>query len=199
MPDILFLPGAIGAPEFWHAVGAKLPDEWKKTYLGWPGLGDQRHDPLVRGFEDLVALAEATLTGPIAVVAHSMGGVVAIRLALQHPTLITHLVLTATSGGIDTNALGALDWRADYRQRYPRSAPWILDYPPDLTAEIATIAIPTLLIWGDADPISPLAVGECLTSLLANSRLAVVAGGTHSLVVDRAIEVSAMIRDYFTV
>ena len=40
----------------------------------------------------------------------------------SHPRLVRRLVLTATSGGVDMGALGATDWRADYRIQYPHVA-----------------------------------------------------------------------------
>jgi hypothetical protein len=38
-----------------------------------------------------------------------------------------------------------------------------------------------MLLWGDEDPVSPLAVGERLLELLPNSELDVVNGGGHDL------------------
>jgi hypothetical protein len=38
-----------------------------------------------------------------------------------------------------------------------------------------------MLLWGDSDPVSPLAVGERLLELLPNSELDVVNGGGHDL------------------
>jgi hypothetical protein len=64
MRKLIFLPGALGAAAFWHPVGARLPAEWQKVYLAWPGLGAQRPDPDVRGFDDLVRRVEAELTEP---------------------------------------------------------------------------------------------------------------------------------------
>jgi pimeloyl-ACP methyl ester carboxylesterase len=52
------------------------------------------------------------------------------------------------------------------------------------------INAPTLLIWGDADPISPPAVGVRLQSLLPGADLVVVRGGDHMLARDRAGEVA---------
>ena len=115
---------------------------------------------------------------------------------MKHPELINHMVLTATSGGLDTVALGAADWRQGYLKNFPASARWIVDSRPDHTAEIPTIRVPTLLIWGDSDPISPLAVGHRLKELLPNSRLAVIPGGTHSLAVDHAEEVALLIQEH---
>jgi pimeloyl-ACP methyl ester carboxylesterase len=47
-----------------------------------------------------------------------------------------------------------------------------------------------LLLWGDADPISPVAVGEKLASKLPHAELIVIAGGTHDLVRERADEIA---------
>jgi pimeloyl-ACP methyl ester carboxylesterase len=193
---LLFLPGAGGDPAFWHPVGALLPDAWAKTYLGWPGLGDQAHDPTVRGLDDLVGRAADALDAPSAVIAQSMGGIVAVRLALEHPQRISHLVLVATSGGVDVARLGAADWRADYRRTFPSAAPWILDARADHTADMTRIATPTLLIWGDCDPISPVAIGAHLESLLPRAQLVVVPRGTHALAMEHAATVATLIRDH---
>ncbi len=178
---ILFLPGAGGAPDFWHPMGALLPATWRKTYLSWPGLGNQPHDEAVKGFDDLVALAAAHLDGPAVVIAQSMGGVVGVRLALEYPQHVTHLVLAATSGGIDVAGLGAADWRAGYFATFPDAQRWIASAKPDLTARMARIACPTLLIWGDSDPVSPILVGQTLAALIPHSHLLIVEDGQHDL------------------
>ncbi|MCW2975681.1 MAG: alpha/beta hydrolase fold protein, partial [Actinomycetia bacterium] len=108
---VIFLPGAVGAADFWRPVGALLPAAWEKTYLAWPGLGAEPPDPGVHGFDDLVRLVEAELTEPSTLVAQSMGGIVAVRVALRHPGKVRRLVLVATSGGVDVELLGGADWR----------------------------------------------------------------------------------------
>jgi pimeloyl-ACP methyl ester carboxylesterase len=196
--SLLFLPGAGGDARFWHPVGELLPAAWRKTYLAWPGLGAEPHDPDVRGIDDLVRLAAAKLKVPSTVLAQSMGGIVAIRLALAHPDLVTHLVLTATSGGVDVARLGAADWRENYRREYPQAAEWITRVRADHLPELARIAQPTLLIWGDADPISPLAVGRQLATLLPKAELAIVPGGDHAFARDRATVVAPLIERHIT-
>jgi pimeloyl-ACP methyl ester carboxylesterase len=190
---IVFLPGAGGASEFWHPLGALLPSEWEKTYLSWPGLGNQPHDPAVNGFDDLVALAAKKVRGPTVIVAQSMGGIIAVRLALKHPEQMTHLVLVATSGGVDVASLGGEDWRDSYFKNFPDAQTWIASEKPDLSSEIPGIACPLLLIWGDCDPISPLSVAKRLSELVAHARMHVVEGGDHDLGRERASDIAPLV------
>jgi pimeloyl-ACP methyl ester carboxylesterase len=125
-----------------------------------------------------------------------MGGVVAVRVALRNPDKVRRLVLVATSGGVDVERLGGSDWRTGYRESHPAAARWITEDRPDHTEEIPSITAPTLLLWGDRDPVSPIAVAEHLASLLPNAALRVIPGGTHSLALDDAYEVAARIRDH---
>ena len=197
MTHILFIPGAGGAAAFWHPLGALLPQGWRKTYLNWPGAGDEPHDPAIRSFADYTRFAAGHLdpTGSV-VIAQSMGGAIGVRLALQYPERVTHLVLTATSGGLNMAARGAADWRPGYRAEYPKAAEWIMAERPDHTAEIDRIKTPVLLLWGDADPISPVTVGEHLQSLLPDARLHVIPGGDHAFARDRATEIAPLVAAY---
>jgi len=191
---LLFLPGAGADPGFWRPLGERLPAAWDKHYFGWPGLGDQPPDPAVNGVADLVAMVEAELwPGPVDLIAQSMGGVVALCAVLRNPGQVRRLVLTATSGGVDVADLARFDWRANYRREYPNAAAWITEERIDLTAQIATIACPMQLLWGDLDPIGPVAVGERLLALAQDARLHVVAGGEHDLAVTHAGELAPLV------
>jgi pimeloyl-ACP methyl ester carboxylesterase len=196
MTHLLFLPGAGGAAEFWHPLGALLPAPYEKTYLNWPGLGHQAHKPGLDSLDALTAYAAAHLKSDTVIVAQSMGGIFALRLALLYPQSVTKLVLTAASGGIDVMRFGASDWRPDYRAEYPTAAPWITQARADHTAEISSIAQPALLLWGDADTVSPVAVGRHLHGLLKHSRLQVVPGGTHGFAQERANEIAPLVREF---
>lgn len=193
MSKILFLPGAGGAPAFWQPVAALLPASMPYELVGWPGLGAQPHDPAVQGFDDLVRLVRERVVEPVDLVAQSMGGVVAARLALEAPDKVRRLVLAVTSGGVDMAGLSASDWREDYRRSHPQAAAWVTGQrvSPDLPVE--RIAAQTLLLWGDDDPISPLAVGRHLQARLPSASLHVVRGGRHDLARSHAEEVAPLI------
>jgi pimeloyl-ACP methyl ester carboxylesterase len=195
--NLLFLPGAGADPAFWKPLGALLPAEWTKTYVGWPGLGHQLPSPAVTSFSDLVAMAEASLgDSPCDLLAQSMGGAVALQVALRNPQRVRRLVLAATSGGIDVAALGAADWWPAYRLEYPDARLSILDGWPDLTGQLPALAHPALLLWGDDDPISPVSVGRRLASLLPNARLEIIGGGDHAFVAERPAATSGLIRQH---
>ena len=193
---ILFLPGTSGAGDFWLPVAERLSDRWQKTFLSWPGAGDQRHDPRVQGFEDLVELAVGELGDQSDLIAQSMGAVVAIGLALRHPEKVRRLVLVATSGGIDVARFGAADWRQEYRTDYPRAAAWVWREQPDYGDAITAVTAPTLLLWGGADPLSPVSVGQRLAELLPRSALHVLPGASHSLAREHPNEVARLISDH---
>lgn len=178
---MLFLPGARGERTFWRPVADLLPGRYERVFLEWPGHGTVPPDPRVTTFDDLVALVTARMDRPVDLVAQSMGGAVAIRAALDRPQMVRHLVLSATSGGVDLSRFDVEEWRASYRREYPTAgeSAALVDHRADFSERIRTIAAPTLLLWGDSDPISPVAVGEYLTSLLPRSKLIVVPGGSH--------------------
>lgn len=190
---VLFLPGASGAAQFWTPLGALLPGNWEKSYLSWPGLGSQPHDPAVNGFDDLVRLAATQLKGPTVVIAQSMGGIVGVRLAVEYPEHVTHLVLVATSGGIDVAALGGEDWRGSYLSNFPESKTWITTDKPEPVASICNITCPTLLIWGDSDSLSPPRVGQTLAAMIRGAKLHIIAGGDHDLGRARAEEIAPLV------
>jgi pimeloyl-ACP methyl ester carboxylesterase len=198
MTKVLFLPGSGASPDFWKPVGALLSSSWRKEYFGWPGLGRQPPDPNVRGWDDLVRMVEARMDGPVDLVAQSMGGVIAATLAIKQPQLVRRLVLTVTSGGVDMAKFGAIDWRPEYRELFPNAAAWVTARSVSMLLPIEKIAAPTLLLWGDADAISPVAVGQHLAERIPNARLHVVPGGDHDVAQTHAAELAPLIERHLS-
>lgn len=179
--QLLFLPGASGNRQFWQPLARQLRHPARQVHLGWPGFGDTPAQADVQGMDDLVDLVLQRIDQPTALVAQSMGGIIAVRAALARPALITHLVLSVTSGGVDMGALGASDWRGDYAAAYPQLPRWFVDDHSDLGPRLGQLRMPVLLLWGDCDPISPVAVGQRLAKLLPRACLRVVPGADHDL------------------
>ena len=187
------MPGVGGDPAFWRPVADLLPASWQKTLLGWPGLGNQPPSPDVNGWDDLYRTVEQRIDGRVALVAQSMGGVLAMRAALAHSQSVSHLVLTATSGGIDLTPFQLQDWREEYRHGNPRAAAWVYERPPAHEADLRGLTIPTLLIWATRDPISPPAVGRHLAGLLPNAKLVELDDDNHLFARERPDDVASLI------
>ena len=186
---LIFLPGASGNTRFWQPVSAGLRHPGEREFLAWPGFGGAPCEADVNGIDDLVARVCSSISRPVDLLAQSMGGVIAIRAALRKPGMVKHMVLSVTSGGLDVAALGAKDWRPNFRELNPTVPSWFFDEREDLTDRLAELQIPVLLLWGDADPISPVAVGRRLSELLPKADLIVIKNGTHDLVAERAKEI----------
>jgi pimeloyl-ACP methyl ester carboxylesterase len=191
---ILFLPGAGGSASFWSAVAERLDIDEPSTFFSWPGLGNEPPDPAIRSIDDLVSMVLDALTEPSVLIAQSMGGYVAMKAALAMPERVRRIVLTATSAGVPMRELGACDWRASYRAHFPRAADWIAGPTNDLSTRLPEVTAPTLLLWGDSDPISPVATGKRLLQLLPHAELHVLAGADHDLAITHASEVAALIK-----
>ncbi|WP_186146177.1 alpha/beta fold hydrolase [Burkholderia gladioli] len=178
---LLFLPGASGDTGFWRPLADRLEATARREILAYPGFGGEPADPSIRDLDDLLERVLARIEGPTALIAQSMGGVLAVRAALARPERVTHLVLCVSSGGVDMAALGARDWRADFLANNGHLPDWFVASRGELGARLPAVSQPSLLFWGDDDPYSPVAVGERLHGLLPDSALHVVPGGRHDL------------------
>jgi poly(3-hydroxyoctanoate) depolymerase len=197
MTAIVYLPGASGLRSFWRPVAERLADVGPATLLGWPGFGDEPVDETVRSVADLVHWTENRLpTDPVDVVAQSMGGVVATLLALEHPERVRRLVLCATSGGIDVAALGAADWRPEYCAEFPHVPNWFVVDRTDISARLSAIAAPTLVLYGDQDPLCNQRIASDLAGRIPDAVLTCIPGGEHMMARDLPDQIAVPIRNH---
>jgi 2-hydroxy-6-oxonona-2,4-dienedioate hydrolase len=66
----------------------------------------------------------------------------------------------------------------------------------DLDAELAHIATPTLVLWGDNDPIIPLETGRRLARVLPSARLVVIKDALHAPWFQEPKETARQLLDY---
>lgn len=193
--QLLFLPGASGNTDFWRPVAALLRARAATVrHVGWPGFGPTPPEPGVVSLEQLAERVVGSIQAPTALIAQSMGGVIALLVALARPELVTHLVIAALSGGVDMQRHGARDWRPPRGEINPADPSHLFAaYSEDLSSRLSSIEVPTLLLWGDRDPVSPVSVGRWLATVLPKSVLHVVQGGTHTFSNVLAGEVAPLI------
>lgn len=168
--------------------------------------------------DDVAGLIAHLGLGRADVLGYSLGGEVAFRLAIQHPDAVRRLVVVSAGASRDGSypevvaqfdAMGpelAEPFRASppyafYAAHNPRPEDWPthiarmteqLKVDFDWTAEIGSIAAPTLLVYADADSIRPDHITEVYAALGGGLRdggldgsgrpagaLAILPGSTH--------------------
>ena len=85
----------------------------------------------------------------------------------------------------------------DYRKSNPimkQTMINLLNSNKDLN--IFRISVPTLIIWGKEDKITPLSDGKLMNELIKNSKLEVISGAKHSPMFTHTQEVAKIIYEY---
>ena len=134
------------------------------------------------GLLDVLGIDQAVVVG------YSMGGRISLSLALDHPTRVRRLVLAATSASTPPSRILSRRWLAlEVLSRLPKpgdSQPrWAWECQRrasvayDATTRLGEIVLPTLVLHGRRDHITPLARARELHAAIAGSALVEVPGG----------------------
>ncbi len=194
--DVTFVPGAAGLGSFWDPIVERLPAGWSKRTVDLPGLGTVPPRVDIQSYGQLVDHVARAIKGPTVLVGQSMGGFIALKLALRYPELVRRLVLVAAAGGVDMKRLGAQDWRPRDREENPGRPAWAQAHTVDLSSELHRIEVPALLIWATRDVLSPLSVAERMAAKLPRARLLTFDTDDHWLARRYADETAKALMDW---
>jgi 3-oxoadipate enol-lactonase len=224
---VLLLCGIGAKRQGWYkqlpALGARV----RALALDYRDVGDSDPAPgpysIAEVADDVRALARELSIERVSLVGISMGGFVALELALRHPDLVDRLVLVVTSAGGPTHVStspevmrllmpgdeevesGAGARRVcaavagpGFAERHPEEIDTFVDiarHRPmsreaylrqlqacrahDVSDRLGAIAVPTLVLHGDADPLVPVENGRHLAAGIAGAQLVVYPGVGH--------------------
>jgi pimeloyl-ACP methyl ester carboxylesterase len=194
---VVYLPGAGGRSSFWRPVADRLSYRLAPIVLGYPGFGDVPPMPTLRSTHDLYESLLQVLPAQFDLVAQSMGGVLALRIAIEHPERVRRLVIAALSGGVAMQSLGAVDWRGNFNADPPSAPTWFIEDRTDVSDRLGLVRAPTLLLFGSDDPIAPAAVGAFVQARIPNAALYVV-DGSHAFAHEQPEKIAALISSHLT-
>ena len=128
-PPVVLLHGFLGRGADWRAVRERLPDTWNVRAPDLPGHGAAA-DPAGFTMDDaadlvLADLARAGLAAPADVVGYSMGGRLALHVAVTRPWAVRRAVVVSGSPGLRTAPERAARRRVDAE----RAAALQADFP----------------------------------------------------------------------
>jgi len=209
---VLLIHGAGGNHLIWPALLRRIPHA--TAYLpDLPGHGRSGREgrSAIEGYADVMREFLTALSVPqAAFVGHSMGGAIALWLAVHHPGICQRLVLLNTAARFTVPAPILAALREDPRGAVdlicqqvlaPHALPaladltrqTLLDLPPkvlqddflacqafDLVDRLPDIRVPTLAIGGDADLMTPPDNSRLLAELIPAARLIMLKDAGHA-------------------
>ena len=205
---VVLVHGLAGSMRWWRRNVPALAAHHTVYLLNLPGFGAFRRRGLRFALSEaadwLGAWIEATGAAPCHLVAHSMGGHVAVRLAARQPSLVGRLVLVAPALVAGRRRLAAypralvlaglamrpsflpllaLDTLRAGPLTLLRAGRSLLD--DDVQEALRRITAPSLLIWGERDALVPPSLGPVLQAELPDARLLLLPGAGHVAQYDR--------------
>ncbi|MCL6478344.1 MAG: alpha/beta hydrolase [Peptococcaceae bacterium] len=189
------------------------------------GLSGGRSSDSIESYREFVrAFSECLLGHPFFLAGHSMGGAVALDFALHYPDRLAGLVLMGTgsrlrvlpaileafgSGSIPDN-LARRMYRPGTPEELIRAAEeeinkidpsvFYSDFMAcdkfDVSARLGEINVPTLVMTGDKDVMTPVKYGKFLADNIKNAAFEIIEDAGHMLMIEQALAVNTALLNF---
>ena len=211
---VVFVHGLSGSTLWWARNVPAIAERYRMYLVDLPSFGTMRRSrrrfvlaeaaSWLSGWMEAAGLERAHLVG------HSMGGYVSVRLAASQPETVSRLVLVAPAGvPAGRSMLGHLvPLLLAARYATPAFVPVLVRdalrmgpktlwraasdlLAEDVREDARKIQAPTLLVWGENDPLIPPAVGDLLRWDIPDSQLLLLRGAAHVPMFDQPADFDA--------
>jgi pimeloyl-ACP methyl ester carboxylesterase len=216
---VVFIHGAGGSSNIWLRQLPALEEDFYVLALDLPGHGNSEgegegrvegYGRVLLSFLEVLGLAEACLVG------HSMGGAIAMTVALSHPQRVKKMVLAGSGAQLqvppevysalkkDLKEAIRIICRYAYSPRFPtyllslgeaeigKCGPEVIlrDFATcdafDIRLRLSEISPETLILCGRDDRFTPLKLSEYLQSQLPHCRMEIMEKAGHMAMIEDA-------------
>jgi len=201
-----------------NIISVDLPGHGSSTGPGCSSINEYKN--FIKGFCEELDLTNLILVG------HSMGGGIAQVYTIDSPQTVNSLILVATGSRLrvakETLDLVKTDYdrfceiapsrafassspdelKEEFRNGLLSTAPEVVyqDFVAcdefDFTNGVQDIRVPTLIVSGDQDILTPVKYGECLHERIKNSRFHVIRGAGHFIMKEKPREFNEVLLNF---
>ena len=215
---VVLLHGLSGSSRWWSRNIDALAEKHLVAAVDLVGFGQNRRfrglPLLLPSFGETTALLARwleTFGEPVHLVGHSMGGQIATALTAERPDLVRSLILVNAAGmpfhldprphmrAVPKPPYGGVGIARVLVPDFFRAGPASVAVASarvmrgDMRDRMHAIHVPTLLVWGENDPLVPLIYGEAMQREIAGSRLVVIPGAAHVAMWDAPAEFNRVV------
>ena len=201
---IVLLHGLSGSTEWWGRNLEELSAQHLVAAVDLVGFGHNRRflgpPAVIPPFGEVASLLSRWLPSfgeRVHLVGHSMGGQIAIRLAAERPDLVRSLTLVNAAGmpfrldprphirSLPKPPYGGVSIARVLVPDFLRAGPASVAVAgtrvlfSDMRALMRRVRVPTLLVWGENDPLVPVEYGRAMQREIEGSRLVVLPRAAH--------------------
>jgi len=226
---VVLLHGLMGEMDHWECTLQALEGTCRGLAPLVPILDPDQAEASIEGLTDYVgAFLDALDLPPAVVGGNSLGGHLALELALRYPARVGGLILTGSSGLFErgfTRGVPHVPTAEFVREKMEEifydatlvTPSWVESVRRILTTRVSAlrvlrvarsakraslegrlgdIRIPTLLVWGKDDRITPPEVAERFRALVPGAELAFVANCGHAPMLEQPAIFNAIVGDW---
>jgi len=188
-PPVILIHGAGGTHISWPPQIRRMAEETIYA-IDLPGHGKSEgngRQSIDEYADDVIAFMKETRISAAVFVGISMGGAIALTLALKHPKQVLGLALLGTGSKLRVApAILALSKKNIMQIRPPVFlGDFLACNEFDVTSQLENIKVPTLIVCGSQDKMTPLKYSELLQLAIPNSQLHIVENAGHMVMVEQ--------------
>ncbi|WP_226347192.1 alpha/beta fold hydrolase [Agilicoccus flavus] len=201
---VLFVHGVGGSPLTWEHQVSRLPADLPARAPWLRGLrpGGAEEFDVRDAAGDLATALQLEGVSRAALVGHALGGLVAVQTAIDHPELVSHLVLLGTQPAASRGGRRLQRWALALvpKRRFSDAGvdkAKVRDAlraggPLDASTRFGDVRAPTFVVVGSRAR-ADVAAGRLLASAIPDAHLEIVDGAGHDVMSERPDEVNALV------